>query len=382
VLNILVLVNGLYTKKVTTGGEYHVLRVVNNWNKGHRVFFIMPRIGYRSAVEIADVHSFYFSSHEKVEPKGYTKLFALYLVRIRRSLSFKPKENPNVIIASSHLLYDILPAVILRRRLKSELGVYVFHLLRSFKIYRHGIWSNISLLNEKIGLFLCKRAADLIFVDNRNIKNDLVDMGLRENKIFITENAPEHELIDSINDNGKSIDGCFCGRLFRNKGIYDLPEVWERVLKYYPLSSLVIIGQGPEYNKLLDIIEKKGLEKNITLTGYLSDKEKISRMKSSRIFITPSYEEGWGIAASEAMTCGLPVVCYDLPAYEVFSGGMIKVEVGNRLAMADAVVDLLGDEKKQADLADEAREATKVLNWEKIATDELNMITSVLTFRP
>ena len=41
-------------------------------------------------------------------------------------------------------------------------------------------------------------------------------------------------------------------------------------------------------------------------------------MKSSKLFIFPSYEEGWGISITEAMACGLAVVCYDLKAYDVF----------------------------------------------------------------
>jgi glycosyltransferase involved in cell wall biosynthesis len=381
-LRLLILVNGLYTKKITTGGEYHILRVASSWGGENQISFIMPKLGYKSTIEIANVRSFYFSSQEIKESEGFAKLVALYLVRILRSLFFRFNDKPDVIIASSHFLYDVLPSVVLRRRLKSNLVVYVHHVLRSFRSYRSGVWSNISLLNEKLGLFLSKKAADLVFVMNKDIKNTLIEMGFQEKKIFVTGNGVEHALIDSIMVDGKKYDGCFCGRLFRTKGIYDLPEIWKIVMSHFPLSSLIIIGQGPEYDNLLNLVKKSSLEKNITLTGYLSEKEKISKVKSSKLFISPSYEEGWGITASEAMTCGLPVVCYDLPAYEIFCGGTVRVQVGNKKAMANAIIDLFRNERRQADLADKAKEATKMLDWSNIAIDELNAINNILTIRP
>ena len=123
------------------------------------------------------------------------------------------------------------------------------------------------------------------------------------------------------------------------------------------------------------MIREKGLDENIYLTGYLSEEQKISMMKSSKLFIFPSIEEGWGIAVSEAMACGLAVVCYDLEAYQVFGDGIIKVPLRNTETMATAVHDLLMDENKQQDAGLRAKKAARKFNWDSIAGNELQEIT-------
>ena len=169
-------------------------------------------------------------------------------------------------------------------------------------------------------------------------------------------------------------DGCFCGALDKMKGVYDLLDLWEIVLRRSPKSKLVIIGNGPEYDRLLGIIRKKELEKNILLMGYLPEEQKISAMKSSKVFIFPSYEEGWGISITEAMACGLAVVCYNLDAYKVFGNSIIRIEIANKQSMAKVVSDLLNDKTKLADAALRAKEATKDMSWDNIASEELKEI--------
>ena len=70
-------------------------------------------------------------------------------------------------------------------------------------------------------------------------------------------------------------------------------------------------------------------------------------MKNSRIFIFPSYEEGWGIAVAEAIACGLNVVLYDIGTYKIFGKNVIMVEKGNTRKMAKIIIDLIERESKK-----------------------------------
>jgi glycosyltransferase involved in cell wall biosynthesis len=47
----------------------------------------------------------------------------------------------------------------------------------------------------------------------------------------------------------------------KRKGVCDLLEIWEELLKYLPLSRLVIIGRGEEFKVLKEAIRTKSLEK-------------------------------------------------------------------------------------------------------------------------
>ncbi len=366
--------------KTIAGGEYHILHVMERWNKEHSVSVIIPKSGYMFSKNIllsADDYNIYFSSYEK-EVRGHSRESLFYLFRILRSSLFRFKQSPDVIIASSHLLYDVLPALILCRRLKSRLVVYVHHILRPFRTYKQGIWSNINLINEKMSLFLCKKA-DLIFVVNPDIKNDLIAKGFQANKIIVTDNGVEHNLIDSVKVNGKKFDACFCGRIDQKKGVYDLPAIWEKVLKSFPNAKLVIIGDGPVYSDLVKTVKNKALDKNITFTGYLFGERKIATIKSAKIFVSPSYEEGWGIAVSEAMACELAVVCYDLSAYKIFGKDIIKVEVGDKEQMTKSITNLIADDEKRKSLAANSKAlVTSMLNWDKISVKQLTEIIKLL----
>jgi len=69
-------------------------------------------------------------------------------------------------------------------------------------------------------------------------------------------------------------------------------------------------------------------------------------LKSSKIFILPSYNESWALVVCEAMACGLPVVAYDLPVFEeVYKKGMILIPIGDIDKFAGAILKLLYDIK-------------------------------------
>ena len=124
--------------------------------------------------------------------------------------------------------------------------------------------------------------------------------------------------------------------------IPDLVKAWKIVVRKHPFAKFCIIGDGPERKKIEEKIKEEGLVKNITLVGRVPEGEKYELMKESKIFIFPSYQEGWGIVIAEAMACGLPVVAYDLPVYrEVFDEYINTVEMGNYRQMAEKSVDII-----------------------------------------
>jgi glycosyltransferase involved in cell wall biosynthesis len=53
---------------------------------------------------------------------------------------------------------------------------------------------------------------------------------------------------------------------------------------------------------------------NVTLTGQVSDDELAAIMTGARALVFPSEDEGFGLPPVEALACGTPVVCMDIPA--------------------------------------------------------------------
>ena len=357
-----------------------MLNVLKNWSLKHRISLFLPKLAYQTTKEmLPKVNLIYFTSNENDEEiKSLFKLSLTYFVRIVRSIFIHPKDYPDIIISASHFLYDVLPAVVLRRRHKSKLVIYSHGILRHYRSYNQGLRSNLMLLTERISLFLCRRSADAIFAINSETKGFLVLRGFDPNKITIIRNGLDHEFIATIKGNIEEYEASFCGRLVKRKGVYDLLDIWEEVLKHLPLSRLIIIGQGQEFDGLKEAIRKKGLHKYIVLPGYVSEAEKISLFKSSKIFIFPSIEEAWGIAITEAMACRLPVVCYDLPAYNFVEKGIVKLDIGNKELMARSIVELLSNDIRRAELSKEALQESKKFDWNSISEQELTRVSMLL----
>ncbi|SFA76676.1 Glycosyltransferase involved in cell wall bisynthesis [Acetitomaculum ruminis DSM 5522] len=70
-----------------------------------------------------------------------------------------------------------------------------------------------------------------------------------------------------------------------------------------------ICGKGENKEKLEKYIEKKGLSNNVRLLGYRNDMERV--LQSGDCFVFPSKREGLGVAAVEALLCGLPLIVSD-----------------------------------------------------------------------
>jgi len=376
-IKILVILNGWNTK--ISGGDSHILGVAKQWMNTTHIALLMPKLGYE-LVPKELVHK--FCKYSFVTPFEHEKrmnrldnIVLAYIFRIFKSSIQSFDIKYDLIISSSHFLYDVVPAVILRRKMKSKLVVYVHHLVSSHK-RKGNIKRFLSIINEIISLWFIRKYADIIFTVNDVVKSELVKMGFCQDNLFVTSNGIDIGCIKNIYDiTEKKYDACFIGRLVTQKGIFDLVYVWAEICKHNSSAKLAIIGEGPKHSELVKIIQKNKLESNIDLLGFLSEKEKIEILKSTKIFVFPSYEEGWGIAICEAMACVLPVVAYNLPAYKnVFKIGMVTVPIGDIKALTKQTENLLKDESLRVTMGKKAEIQANEYDINNIARDELSII--------
>ena len=100
-------------------------------------------------------------------------------------------------------------------------------------------------------------------------------------------------------------------RLQKYKGPTDAVEVLEKLQPDFPDLKLVIVGEGPFRPQLEAFIAERGMQDKVTLTGFISEEEKIDLLQRAAVHLQSSYKEGWGLSVIEANCCGCPVVAND-----------------------------------------------------------------------
>jgi hypothetical protein len=109
-----------------------------------------------------------------------------------------------------------------------------------------------------------------------------------------------------ISLNGKVI--IFVGSLSKNKGVHELMDVFVSLIAEYSDLHLILIGDGPEYNALAEMVHSNSLDKKVHLVGSKPHREIPKWLSAADIFVLPTYYEGLPNVVIEAMACSLPVV--------------------------------------------------------------------------
>ncbi len=104
----------------------------------------------------------------------------------------------------------------------------------------------------------------------------------------------------------------FVHRLSRRKGIDLIPAIAAEVTKKSRNAIFLIVGDGPEREKLKAEIRSRKLEDRVRLVGEIPNRKIPSYFIAADIFFMPSEEEGFPHVLLEAMAAGLPYVASDV----------------------------------------------------------------------
>ena len=161
--------------------------------------------------------------------------------------------------------------------------------------------------NKKYVDKVIKYSKDLdYFVTVSEEQNKFYKQYFNDKTIYIP-NFVENEsiLTSSLNENRI----LFVGVLSKDKGIYDLIDVFKKVNHKHKDWILDIVGGGSEYNNLLKKIEKENL--NINLHGFKNQKYIERLYLNSSIYVMTSCKEVFNLTILEALSYGIPCVAFD-----------------------------------------------------------------------
>jgi len=180
---------------------------------------------------------------------------------------------------------------------------------------------------------------------------------------------------------GPSSDIIYVGRLLVHKRLDLLLEAVAELRGRHPKLSCLIIGSGPERERLRKLTATLMLEDHVTFTGEVPEDNVYGFLKKSKVFVLPSLREGFGMSVLEALACGVPAVVVRAPysaAHEIVADGVngIVAEPSPR-SLAEAISSLLEDPAKRGLMAEAAQQAASQCDWAVIAQKSLGIYEAV-----
>lgn len=121
----------------------------------------------------------------------------------------------------------------------------------------------------------------------------------------------------------------FIGRLEHRKGVKYLISAYAELEKHEPDVRLVIVGEGPDREKLEQQCKELGTQ-HVEFMGYVDDLTKKRLLSTVDLFCSPAiFGESFGVVLLEAMASGLVTVAADNPGYDSVMQGLGKLSLVN-----------------------------------------------------
>jgi glycosyltransferase involved in cell wall biosynthesis len=361
--------------KLALGGIKYGVEVIKRFKKLKCICLTTQRIGFKYERSVSEKFTLYSKRASR-----RIMYYILCIILIIKSLYYLKKERSNMIFSPGvGWINDIAAffiSLLSRRKLVTVFHHWPYHGLDRRNIYnslrREGrgvLGSIIKMIDIEITK-KCVLHADLIITPSQTSKIELMNIGVPEKKILIAHPGIDDEFFKEEDKNPlKVFDAISVCRIAPEKGIYDLIEIWRRIVVNKKLKLGVIGTPTKILDKWLLEVRKNNLAEFIEYLGVMERRSMIRILKNAKVFAFASRKEGFGIAVAEAMACGLPVVCYDIPPLnEIFtSEGIFFVKPFDYDDFAKKVVMLVEDEELRRKAGEYNKRFALKFKWDETA---------------
>jgi glycosyltransferase involved in cell wall biosynthesis len=138
-----------------------------------------------------------------------------------------------------------------------------------------------------------------------------------------------------------------------------------------------LVGKpGWLYDDTFRIVERSGLQDDVTFTGYVPGSDLPALYSGAMAFVYPSIFEGFGIPPLEAMQCGVPVLTGNRTSLpEVVGDAGVLVDPYDVDAIAAGLETLIFDEDLRTELSGRGLVQARKFSWEETARRTLSVLT-------
>lgn len=319
-----------------------------------------------------------------------------------KNIKLNPIEYPKVSKKrqiNSAVKYLVYPYIV-RRRVKKDNVKHITsqdlaYLLELVKLEKtivtcHDlipwVYDNNRLPTWKLNMRGLKKADRIITISEYSKSDIIRHVEYPEDQISIAPPAVDHssyyvnrnrEIVKrfGIKDTEKVI--LYVGSEQPRKNVPFLLEALSQLKKKLPEIKLLKIGtpQVPGVReKLLKLIETLGLQQEVIFAGYVSESDLTKYYNAANLFVFPTLYEGFGLPPLESMACGTPVISSNVTSLpEVVGDSAITIDPYDVDAFAEAMYDLLTDEKLRENMINKGLKRAQLFSWEKSAEETLKV---------
>lgn len=231
-----------------------------------------------------------------------------------------------------------------------------------FKNLKHIYTAHNVFYNKKRMLkFALKNA--FVVACGQTVKENLTNYFRIPNKqikiIYNSIEKPEifenNKYLENKTNEGSYLIGCI-GRLAKQKGIDIFIQAIAIVIKQNPNVIGIIVGDGPDREKLENEVSNLGIKNNIVFLGF--QKDVFSIMKQLKFVVLPSRWEGFPLTPIETFSVGKTIIVSDIPNnLEIVQDGIngLKFEVNNSDDLANKIQQLILNDALRFKLQNQAK---------------------------
>ena len=199
------------------------------------------------------------------------------------------------------------------------------------------------------------RRADALMTISAHARSDIArTFGLARERITVIPLAvdrrfrPRQEGLESLRSRYGLPERfiCYAGNFNPHKNLAGLVRAYaglpEEIRRDH---GLVIGGKGNRHREELEqLVAALGVRGQVVLTGFLPDDDLVRLYNAARLFVFPSFYEGFGLPPLEAMACGTPVICSNAASLpEVVGEGALLVDPHDTEALRATIEHVLCD---------------------------------------
>ncbi len=322
--------------------------------KGHKVHFISYALPFRLTQFIENI---YF--HE-VEMSNYPLFeFPLYSLSLASKMVEVAEYEKLDLVHVHYAIPHATSAYLAKQMLKEKLDLKIVTTLHGTDITLVGLEPSFLPLvkfsiEESDGVTAVSRFLKEKTLTNYDIqKNIEVIPNFVDTNIFKPDDscsyrkhiAPNNEKVLVHTSNFRQV-----------KRVPDTLHIFARVIKEVP-AKLVLVGDGPDRSECERLCRQLNLCDNVRFLGKQDGLVEI--LNAADLFLIPSQSESFGLAALEAMACGVPVISSSvggLPELVRHNETGYIAEIGDIDRMAKYAIDLLTNDRKYQLFSSNARD--------------------------